>query len=293
MPHGSYRRSCDSRTVERFRCRLCGKTFSNQTFNPTYRQLRPRINHVVRRLLCSKVSMRRIAVHLGIDRKTVKRKFLYHAEQARLRQKRRLEELADVDMIMADEMETFEHTKCKPLSIALAVVPGSRIILGAVSSEMPAKGPLADISRKKYGLRRDDRKDAFKGLLASVRKNLTGDVWVLTDKKSAYRTWVRDSLPGATHYKVKGQRGCIAGYGEMKKTGFDPLFYLNHTAAMVRDNLARMLRRTWCGSKMRTYLQEALDLYVDFHNEMMERLPQKAFDRERHLNLCRLYQAVL
>src|SRR5690606_30560130 len=127
---------------------------------------------------------------------------------------------------------------------------------------------------------------------SDLTKNLTHDVWVLTDKKSTYPNWIRGVLPGATHFKVKGRRGCVVGYGEMKKGGFDPLFYLNHTAAMVRDNLARMLRRTWCGTKLRAYLQHALDLYVDFHNEMMEKLPQKGFDRGRHISLCRLHGAI-
>jgi len=38
----------------------------------------------------------------------------------------------------------------------------------------------------------------------------------------------------ATHRTVKGRRGSIAGQGELKKIGFDPLFSLNHTCAMLR-----------------------------------------------------------
>jgi hypothetical protein len=180
-------------------------------------------------------------------------------------------------------METFEHSKCKPLSIALAVVPGTRIILDARASEMPANGPLAEISRKKYGLRRDDRKREFQAVLKTLAQVTTKDLWIVSDKKSVYPHWIREVLPNAIHFKTKSRRGCVAGYGEMKQGGRDPLFYLNHTAATIRDNLARMLRRTWCGSKTLAALQLALDLNTDFHNEMMERDGTESLDRSAYL----------
>jgi hypothetical protein len=230
--------------------------------------------------------MRQIAREFSINQKTVQKRLLWLAEQGRQRQQNRLRELNGVNFIQIDEMETHEHSKCKPLSIAVAVVPGSRMILGANASEMPAKGHLAEISRKKYGPRRDDRKPAFQALLKTIEPRLSQDVWVFSDKKTTYPGWIREVLPGSVHYKVKGKRGCIAGYGEMKRTGFDPLFWLNHTAAMIRDALARMLRRTWCNTKKLFYLQQTLDIHVDYHNEMMERLGRRIFDRDIWLGRC-------
>jgi transposase-like protein len=285
-PHGTYTRGCDRRVIKRFRCTNCGRTFSRQSFNPTYRQRRPDINKLVRILICSKVSLRQIAREFSINQKTVHKRMLWLAEQGRKRQQQRLSGLKDVNFIQIDEMETHEHSKCKPLSIALAVIPGSRLILGANASEMPAKGHLAEISRKKYGIRRDDRKPAFQDLLRTIKPRLSPDVWVFSDKKSTYPTWIREILPAAVHFKVKGRRGCIAGYGEMKKIGFDPLFWLNHTAATVRDALARMLRKTWCNTKKLFFLQQTLDIHIDYHNEKMERLGKQIFDRQTWLNRC-------
>ena len=229
------------------------------------------------------MSLRRIAKGFKINRKTVVRKFKHLAQLARLNQEKRLSKLNAVDLVQMDEMETFEHSKCKPLSIALAVVPGTRIILGARASVMPAKGPLADVSRKKYGPRQDDRKREFQTVLNIIKPVATADLWLVSDKKSVYPNWIREVLPEATHFKTKGRRGCIAGYGEMKDGGRDPLFYLNHTAATIRDNLARMLRRTWCGTKVLASLQDALDLHSDYHNEMMEADSTEALDRNSYL----------
>ncbi len=291
--HGEFRRKCDSKIVTRFRCLLCKKTFSNQTFNPTYRQHRPRINNLVRKLIVSKVSMRQIAREFDINRKTVRRKFSFHAKMAHIEQAKRMKHYKNIDFVQIDEMETHEHSKCKPLSIALAVIPGTCIILGANSSEMPAKGPLAKISREKYGPRRDDRRAAFQKTLNDMRTSVSQDVWFFSDKKSTYPRWITDVFPSSQHFKAKGRRGCIAGYGEMKKIGFDPLFWINHGAATLRDGLARMLRKTWCNTKTRPALQEALDLFVDYHNEKMERKETKPVCRIDWLRKCRFYGSLL
>jgi hypothetical protein len=230
--------------------------------------------------------MRQIAREFSINRKTVQRRFLWIAEQARKNQQNRLNSLSGIDFIQIDEMETHEHTKCKPISIAVAVAPGSRLILGAITSEMPAKGPLAEISRKKYGQRRDDRRQAFQNLLRAIKPVLSEDVWVFSDKKTTYPKWIREVLPCSRHLRAKGRRGCVVGYGEMKKAGFDPLFWLNHTAAMIRDALARMLRRTWCNTKLLFYLQQALDIQLDYHNERMDQRGKPLYDRSHWLARC-------
>jgi hypothetical protein len=292
-PHGSYRRKCDSKWIRRLRCESCGRTFSRQTFHPTYRQRRPRINKLVRSLICSKVSLRQIAREFSINRKTVQRRFLWLAEQARLKHKNRLATLKDINFIQVDEMETHEHTKCKPLSIAVAVAPGSRLILGAIAGKMPAKGLLAEVSRKKYGPRPDDRREAFQRLLKTIKPALSTDVWIFSDKKTTYPGWVREVLPDSAHYRAKGRRGCVVGYGEMKKAGFDPLFWLNHNAAMIRDALARLLRRTWCNTKQLYFLQQALDIQVNYHNEMMDRLGKPLYDRNEWLSRCHAHGVLI
>ena len=55
--------------------------------------------------------------------------------------------------IVFDEMETFEHTKLKPLTIPMAVEQGTRRILAVDVGKIAAKGHLAEISLKKYGPR--------------------------------------------------------------------------------------------------------------------------------------------
>ena len=88
-------------------------------------------------------------------------------------------------------------------------------------------------------------------------------------KAAARAAYTRRHLPEADHQTVKGLRGCIAGQGELKKAGFDPLFALNHSAAMIRANVNRMFRRTWCRTQRRERLALHLALYAQYHNDVL------------------------
>jgi hypothetical protein len=47
----------------------------------------------------------------------------------------------------------------------------------------------------------------------------------------------------------KGGKSGVAGQDELKKVGRDPLFWVNHTLAMRRANINRLIRKTWCTTK--------------------------------------------
>ena len=55
----------------------------------------------------------------------------------------------------------------------------------------------------------------------------------------------------------------------MKQLRFDPLFSLNHTCAMLRANINRLFRRTWCTTKRKDRLEQHLAVYMDFHNRIL------------------------
>ena len=169
-------------------------------------------------------------------------------------------------LIHFDEMESFERSKCLPVSIALVVDPKSRIILGAKVASMPAKGLLAAISREKYGPREDERPQVADALLSEISSALQKKVTILSDQNPKYPGWIKKNLPLANHETVKGRRGCGVGQGELKRGGYDPLFGLNHTAAMIRANVNRLFRKTWCTSKRRDRLEAHLELYIKYHN---------------------------
>jgi len=220
--------------------------------------------------MCSGVSLRRCARILKLNRITVVRKFRFLAKMCKQDQARYLKQFESqpITEVVFDEMETFEHTKFKPVSIALAVTTDRKILSAEVAS-MPAKGLLAAKSRKKYGHRKDQRPQAFKRMFETLGPVTKPDAVFKSDQNPSYPFHLGKHFPQARHETTKGGRSAVVGQGELKKLLWDPLFALNHTAAMLRANMNRLFRRTWCTTKTLAGLNDHLALYVHYHNKVL------------------------
>ena len=270
--NGSFYRKSDARKIRRFFCKSCHKHFTASTLSPAKYQKKRRITYPLSILLNSGVSQRRAAKILRVNPKTVVRRFRFIAERDRIHhQKWLIKEYQDrpISYIQFDDLETAEHTKCKPLSVAIAVDPKTRKILNFKVNQMPAKGHLSKIALKKYGFRKDERPLGWDQLMRELKPIVREDAVFHSDENPHYPKFLFKHHPNTTHRIVKGGRGSITGQGELKKLRFDPLFSLNHTCAMLRANLNRLFRRTWCISKNKQGLIDHLSIYVRYHNQVL------------------------
>ena len=268
MKDGTYFRKGDSRIIQRFRCRHCGKRFSKATNSLLFRQRKRRVHTPLKRLLASGNSMRRSAKLLGIDKKTVARKLVLLAKLARLSQANFLKKLQSnpVIFLQVDDLITFEHTKLKPLTVSLAVDKKTRAILGAEVGQIPAFGHLAELSRQKYGKRKSLHRQTFTRLCSLIQDSIGKFAVIESDEHPLYPDILKSFFPEATHIRYKGGRGCIVGQGELKKKRWDPLFGINHSCAMIRENINRLIRRTWSTTKDPQMLKLHLDIFIDYYN---------------------------
>lgn len=267
--YGHFRRRSDGQRVQRFLCCHCRRCFSHATLNACYRQKKRHVNYKLKWLLCSNVSQRRAARILNLHRLTVTRKLLFLASQASCQCEANKTQPHRVTNVQFDELETFEHTKCKPVSILIAVEENTRWILGFSVAKMPSKGKLATISRRKYGEREDERPRKRQELFTQLKEIVHPEAVFKSDMNPHYGPDIKRCFPHATHVTHKGRRGCVTGQGELKKIGFDPLFSLNHTCAMFRANINRLIRKTWCSTKRVDRLRAHVQLYVQFHNQFL------------------------
>lgn len=265
---GSFYRTSDGQWIERYRCRRCAHRYSSATFQCAYRQKKRHKNETIRKLYASNMSLRRIAIVLRLHRTTVVRKFLFLGKEAEERFYRLNQERGLAMEFEFDDLETFEHTKCKPLSVTLAVEFKTRRILGLEVSTMKAKGKLVG-KAKRYGERKDTRKDARRALFERLVGMTSETCLIKSDQNPYYEKDVREFFPKATYHQYKGQRGSLGGQGELKKIKFDPLFSLNHTCAMLRANVNRLIRKTWNTTKRQDRLRAHLFLYAEFHNRVL------------------------
>ena len=267
---GFYRRSSDGRRIPRFFCRHCHRSFSSARFSPCFNQRRRKLNEPIRRLLVKSVTMRGIARLLGTNYKTVVRKLRFLAAQSGMRHEAFLKSLRGsetrIKSVQFDELETFERSKCLPLSVPLVVHQRTRKILGLRVCSMPAKGLLAAASRKKYGRRPDHRRAEVKKIFTELKDVISSDAVIRSDQNPNYPAWIGSHFPDATHITYKGRRARTVGQGELKVGGFDPLFSLNHTCAMLRAHVSRLVRKTWATTKRADHLAAHLMIYLDHHN---------------------------
>lgn len=266
---GVYRRRSDKKWIQRFLCKVCLKSFSTATLDPCYQQKKRQLNQTLFNLLASGNSQRRCAYLLKINRKTVKRKFLFLGKKSLVDLWRHNFSQPRAQVIEFDDLETFEHSKYKPLSITLAVESRTRRILNFVVSSMPPKGIIAQRAFKKYGPRVDERPRGRKLLLASLKGLAMPNVLIKSDQNPHYTNDVKIFYKNSVHIQMKGRDGAITGQGELKKTGFDPLFSLNHTCAKLRADVNRLIRKTWCTTKKAERLRYHLAIMSLYHNQAL------------------------
>ena len=264
--NGFYRQKLTRKYIQRFQCKHCRSKFSTSTLSITYQQKKPFINKTIYLGLCSATSLRRLAKNLGVSFMTVYRRFLWMSSLAETAHKQFLDSLTEAQELFLDEMESIEHTKLKPLTIPL-IIDANQRILGVQVGEIPAKGQLASIARKKYGPRNHESELRMRELLESLPKSIRPLV-VNSDGKSSYPELIKNRWPGVIHRqhprrpeKIKETPFLMAN-----KVRFDPMFAINQRCAKLRADVNRLIRRSWCTTKKLEHLRKHLLIYACYNN---------------------------
>ena len=267
---GFYRRKSDSKRIQRYHCLRCNLTFSAASKDPAYHQNKRRLNYKILIGASSLNSIRRMAKTYHTTRKTIARKLEFLGICCKKKHQTEIKTPSyQSDHIQFDEIHTIEHTKCKPYVVSVAVCVHSRKILGIAGATAPASGHLAKIAYKKYGYRPDTRRQALMKLFERIKPSVHSKTCFSSDKHPYYKQIVRHYYPNAPYRQMKGATACVAGQGELKKAGKDPLFCINHTFAMLRANINRLIRKTWCTTKDPAMLMHHLYIYMRVHNSRL------------------------
>jgi hypothetical protein len=208
------------------------------------------------------MSLRAAALDIGMTKNNTHKKFLWLGKQSQLIKKALLYQ---AEKLYFDEMHTFEHTKCKPLSIAL-MVNEKYEILDMQVAEMPSTGRLAAVSLKKYGPRNDHREEALHRMFENVKSKLTTlPVLIKSDGRPSYAKFVKQyfgEIAYEQHSRSEKERHRESLHETKTKRVFDPMFVLNQRCAKLRSDIKRLTRRTWCTTKRKENLQLLLDIYI-------------------------------
>jgi hypothetical protein len=122
---GSFKRKCDRRSVPNFKCKTCGRQFSQQSFACTYYMKRPQLLLPVAAALVAGSAARQIARSLGCSHTTVVRIKNRLGRHALLLMSLALEHIEQIsEPVVFDHFETFQY--CQEMQLGIGTPVGAR-----------------------------------------------------------------------------------------------------------------------------------------------------------------------
>ncbi|MCB9832613.1 MAG: IS1 family transposase [Planctomycetes bacterium] len=260
--------------IRRFRCRSCLRTFSEQSLHYSHRQRKPAIDATLFSLLVSGVGFRQAGRILRVARRTIMSKFRRLAEQCRRFHDWHGRSIAGTRRFQFDELETFEFCRTTmPVTQAILIDEKSRYIVEQACDSIRPGGRKS--VRRKQLIKRHERSHGRRpaNSRACVAKVLEAAGRRLGP--SARITFVSDCKPSYPGLARRGFGDALLGHerhsGRLPRGPGNPLFPINHTNAMFRDNISRLRRRSWLVSKRRDRLEEHAWIFVAYRNYIRPR----------------------
>jgi hypothetical protein len=146
----------------------------------------------------------------------------------------------------------------------MMVDSGTRRILALEVARIPAFDHLAKLAIKKYDKRADEHSAALERMSCKLALLMYPQVLVKSDEHQRYGVVIKRHLPYAKHLTFKSVPERVAGQGELKKGGFDPIFKVNHSCAMLRANVSRLISKTWNTARRVDRLKDHLEILRGF-----------------------------
>lgn len=287
--NGWFKRQHDNRKVPRYQCLACGKSFCSTQTQINVHQHRPDLNRKIFGLAVSGATMRRIADLTGCHKDTVQAKIIHLANQARAYHAEFLRKLAEpvkdssgnvirqgTAFVMMDELETFIHARYRKVSVPVVVRVKTGQVLAFGVARVPSSMPLGGagsgpIPPGGSSWTHNDRSKVVPAVLATIAPVLNpAGATISTDGESSYPKWIRAQLPGVQHVVRHSPKESVLGRAKRRADGTaretDPLFAINLTHAKMRNDLARLGRKTWTTTKTIAGLENHLWLWVAWTN---------------------------
>jgi hypothetical protein len=264
---GFYERQIPPHRIQRFLCSHCHRSFSSQTFDPTYYLKRPELLGPLLSgsLGCS--AYRQIARELGVSPTTVARQVARLGRHCLLFQERYRPCGPVSEPVVIDGFESFEFSQYWPMHLNTAVGAKSHFLYAFTDSELRRKGRMTPVQRKRraelearYG--RPDPRAIEKGiveLLQLVARSPT-PLRVHSDDHPAYpRAFRRLSHLEITHQVTSSRRA---------RNPQNPLFVVNVLDLLLRHSSANHKRETIAFSKRRQSAVERMAILQVWRNFM-------------------------
>ena len=283
---GFHRPQCRSAPVPRYRCRGCRRTFSRQTFRHDYRDRRPHFNKRLFELLVSGVGQRQCARVLGLSLRSVQKKMHKLTVTCAHLHENLSPRLPSGLTYVLDEEETYESASIRPLTMAVLIEKESWFVVATAVGSIRRMAPQGTARRRRqerderlHGRRKDESSSCVRQVLAALSKRVAGPLELRTDQKASYGSIARGVFGDRLRH--------VTTAGTRIRTTHNPLFPINTTLAMTRDNCGRLRRRSWLVTKKAPWLRSHMSAFTVYRNYVRQRFNRdaKTHAPARHLDL--------
>ena len=252
--NGYVKRKKNQIKIREYKCFICKSKFTKNSISQSSYQKRPDLNEKVMGLYCEGNTLRGISRLLNCDYKTVVRKFRFMANLARNAHLKNLF-VGEIKTtyIQIDEMETFEHTKDRPLGIQLAIRPKTSQIVSARVCRIPLGAKTVSPKKMESYNAMSTRFYGQTDMCIEVSKVLKDNATIKGD----------GSIPKVVKNFFNDKTiESVSDFDEKQKE----LWAINHLCAKLRHHMSRLNRKTWATTKNKDRLQMHLDLFIAYQN---------------------------
>jgi len=263
-------------SVTRYRCKLCGRQFSRQSFSIDYYAKRRLSYPRLMGELCSCSSIRALGRNHRVGRKTIENKIMRLTRQALALQLLALEHVDLQEHLVVDGLESFWGSQYFPNNLHVAVGADSQFVYGWNGVTIRRSGRMRESQRsRREELERCYRADP-QGVKWSFRSIAQLCARLMADSSHhelALRTDEHQSYPPALASLAQWER-LVQSRGvthlryssRLPRTVGNPLFAVNYIDRECRKDMAEHVRETTRFARSAHTSMERLSLYLVAHN---------------------------
>lgn len=262
--------------VRRFKCRACGKGFSERTFSIDYYTKRTLDYREIHRAISQSESVSSVSRHLSCTEDSVQNRIDRLARSCLALQSGVVERISLSEHLVADGFESFDRSQYFPNQINLLLGKSSQFLYGFTHMNMRRKGrmsPSQKETRKKYDASWKPKRGAllssFARLLSIIpaiwdRAAVTGlELW--TDEHKTYPRAL-EKVSALSEALASGELEHKTVSSRAKRTKRNPLFSVNYYDRELRKDLAAFRRESTCYTRNASNGLMRFSLHMVYHN---------------------------
>ncbi len=285
--------------IQRYRCSLCGRGFSTQSFDIDYYAKRRVDYRKLVRLVGSCCGVRQMARYLGVGYETIGNKIMRFARQAVAVQVVVMDGLSVREDLCADGLQSYWVSQYVPNNITVLAGSRSRFIYAAIGSSLRRAGRMTSAQKQRRAqLEKIFRADpkaltaAFTDICNVVCRAVADSARQLTvldtDEHHAYSRAL-----GAHGWWYQLSHAARVVHRQTKsglpRTGANPLAAINTIDRQIRIDLAEHVRETVRFARNPNRSMERFWVWCFHYNyHKRYRMNQRAADTTRHYQAAQI-----